>query len=208
MRSILLMNQRFKEARVRAGMTATAAAKALGVSQTTVSNWDLGRKQPSLELLCKAADLYGVTTDYLLGREGAAESAAANTVPIAAEALQAFHGGPVWSADYGWGHVDAIRNEAVFADQTTVCLSNVGELYAFPPAFAVGYHSLQQPISRQQLNKISMVWVEPLSPDSFARKELRGWYSLRDCCVENEYGQRFYLDTYGSKWLAFETELD
>ena len=34
------MNQRFKEARVRAGMTATAAAKALGVSQTTVSNWD------------------------------------------------------------------------------------------------------------------------------------------------------------------------
>ena len=202
------MNQRFKEARVRACMTATAAAKALGVSQTTVSNWDLGRKQPSLELLCKAADLYGVTTDYLLGREGAAESAAANTVPIAAEALQAFHGGPVWSADYGWGLVDAIRNEAVFADQTTVCLSNVGELYAFPPAFAVGYHSLQQPISRQQLNKISMVWVEPLSPDSFARKELRGWYSLRGCCVENEYGQRFYLDTYGSKWLAFETELD
>ena len=97
------MNQRFKEARVRAGMTATAAAKALGVSQTTVSNWDLGRKQPSLELLCKAADLYGVTTDYLLGREGPAESAASNTVPIAAEALQAFHGGPVWSADYGWG---------------------------------------------------------------------------------------------------------
>ena len=62
------MNQRFKEARVRAGMTATAAAKALGVSPTTVSNWDLGRKQPSLELLCKVADLYGVTTDYLLGQ--------------------------------------------------------------------------------------------------------------------------------------------
>ena len=70
------MDHRFKEARIRAGMTATAAAKALGVSQTTVSNWDLGRKQPSLELLCKAADLYGVTTDYLLGREGVAESAA------------------------------------------------------------------------------------------------------------------------------------
>ena len=92
------MDHRFKEARIRAGMTATAAAKALGVSQTTVSNWDLGRKQPSLELLCKAADLYGVTTDYLLGREGVAESAAANTVCIAQEALPAFHGGPVWSS--------------------------------------------------------------------------------------------------------------
>lgn len=202
------MNQRFKEARVRAGMTATAAAKALGISQTTVSNWDLGRKQPSLELLCKAADLYGVTTDYLLGREGVAESAAANTVPIAAEALNAFHGGPVWSTAYGWGLVDAIRNEVIFADQTVFPLSNTGDLYAFPPAFSVGYHVLQQPISRQQLNKISMVWVEPIFPDSFARKELRGWYTLRGSCVENEYGQRFYLDTYGSKWLAFETELD
>lgn len=202
------MNQRFKEARVRAGMTATAAAKALGVSQTTVSNWDLGRKQPSLELLCKAADLYGVTTDYLLGREGAAESAAANTTPIVAGALPAYHGGPVWSANYGWGLVDAIGNKVVFADQTILPLSVAGDLYAFPPAFSVGYHALQQPIRRHQLNQISLVWVEPIFPDSFARKELRGWYSLRGSCVENEYGQRFYLDTYGSKWLAFETELD
>ena len=202
------MDHRFKEARIRAGMTATAAAKALGVSQTTVSNWDLGRKQPSLELLCKAADLYGVTTDYLLGRDGAAESAAANTERIATEALPAFHGGPVWSSSYGWGLVDAIGNKVAFADQTMVSLSDAGELYAFPPAFSVGYHSLQPPISRQQLDQISMMWVEPISPDSFARKELRGWYRLHDSCVENEYGQRFYLDTYGSKWLAFETELD
>ena len=202
------MDHRFKEARIRAGMTATAAAKALGVSQTTVSNWDLGRKQPSLELLCKAADLYGVTTDYLLGREGAAESAAANTECIATEALPAFHGGPVWSASYGWGIVDAIGNKVAFADQTMVSLSDAGELYAFPPTFSVGYYSLQPPISRQQLDQIDRVWVEPISPDSFARKELRGWYHLRGSCVENEYGQRFYLDTYGAKWLAFETELD
>lgn len=202
------MDHRFKEARIRAGMTATAAAKALGVSQTTVSNWDLGRKQPSLELLCKAADLYGVTTDYLLGREGIAESAVANTVRIAQEALPAFHGGPVWSSVYGWGLVDAIGNKVVFADQTMLPLSDAGELSAFPPAFSVGYHSLQPPISRQQLDQISMMWVEPISPDSFARKELRGWYRLHGSCVENEYGQRFYLDTYGAKWLAFETELD
>ena len=202
------MNHRFKEARIRAGMTATAAAKALGVSQTTVSNWDLGRKQPSLELLCRAADLYGVTTDYLLGRKGAADSAADNTARIEAEALPAFHGSPVWSASHGWGIVDAIRNMATFADQIVIPLSDAGDLYTFPPAFAVGYHALQQPISRQQLNKISLVWVEPISPDPFARKELRGWYSLHGSCVENEYGQRFYLDTYGAKWLAFETELD
>ena len=202
------MDHRFKEARIRAGLTATAAAKALGVSQTTVSNWDLGRKQPSLELLCKAAELYGVTTDYLLGRQGAAESAAANTVPIAAEALQTFHGGPVWSAVYGWGLVDSIKNEVIFTDHTSLRLTETGDLYAFPPAFAVGYHSLVQPISRHELNKTSLVWVEPISPDSFARKELRGWYSLRGSYVENEFGQRFYLDTYGSKWLAFMTELD
>lgn len=201
------MNYRFKEARIHAGMTATAAAKALGVSQTTVSNWDTGRKLPSLELLCRAADLYGVTADYLLGRSGAAESALSHTEIISAEALPVCHGSPVWSAAYGWGIVDAIQNKVSFTEQT-LPLSDVRELRTFPPAFSIGYHTMQQPISRQLLDQSSLVWVEPISPDSSARSELRGWYHLRSSYVENEYGQRFYLDTYGSKWLAFQTELD
>lgn len=44
-------------------------AHRLGVSKQSVSNWESNNIQPSIELLEKIADLFGVTTDYLLGRE-------------------------------------------------------------------------------------------------------------------------------------------
>ena len=47
------------------------------------------------------------------------------------------------------------------------------------------------------------VWVEPISKDEVLRQEMRGWYTVKDRFVENEFGQRFYKDTYGNKWLAF-----
>ena len=48
---------------------------------------------------------------------------------------------------------------------------------------------------------------QPISSDSDLRRELRGWYQAKDRFVQNEYGNRFYLDTYGSKWLAFSFEI-
>lgn len=44
------------------------AAERLGVSQPTLSAWEGERKAPSIESLENMADLYGVTTDFLLGR--------------------------------------------------------------------------------------------------------------------------------------------
>ena len=50
------------------------------------------------------------------------------------------------------------------------------------------------------------IWVEPISTDSKLCGELRGWYSVyENRLVQNEFGNRFYLDTYGAKWLAFES---
>ena len=40
----------------------------LGVCYTTVSGYESGRNEPSLELLCHLADYFDVSTDYLLGR--------------------------------------------------------------------------------------------------------------------------------------------
>ena len=54
-----------------------------------------------------------------------------------------------------------------------------------------------------------IIWVEPITTDYDLAAELRGWYRLRGRrLVENEYGNRFYLDTYGAKWLAFESCLN
>ena len=66
----------------------------------------------------------------------------------------------------------------------------------------------EPPLSRAQILTKEKMWVEPISPDSLLRDELRGWYHRKDQYVENEYGNRFYLDTYEAKWLGFEKEQD
>ena len=61
---------RFKEQRIKAGFHSQAdLAKVRFVNQTAVSQWERGVTTPSSQLLIKLADLYGVTTDYLLGKE-------------------------------------------------------------------------------------------------------------------------------------------
>lgn len=45
-------------------------AKIFNVSQSTYNNWENGNTQPSIEQLIALADYFGVSIDYLVGREG------------------------------------------------------------------------------------------------------------------------------------------
>ena len=62
------MPYRFRDARIQSGKNLAEAAEELFVSKTTLSNWESGRRVPSVEAIEKLADLYGVSVDYLLGR--------------------------------------------------------------------------------------------------------------------------------------------
>jgi transcriptional regulator with XRE-family HTH domain len=66
-----IFHQRFKKARIENNYTQESLAKALSVTKGTVSNYENGYSTPSYDILVKAADAFKVTTDYLLGREGA-----------------------------------------------------------------------------------------------------------------------------------------
>lgn len=44
------------------------AAAALGVSQALLSHYEKGLREPGMEFLLNAADYYGVSTDWMLGR--------------------------------------------------------------------------------------------------------------------------------------------
>ena len=74
------------------------------------------------------------------------------------------------------------------------------------PSFSETEPQKNPPLSHSEVRRQKEIRVEPISPDSDLRKELQGWYQVKDRFVENEYGNRFYLDTYGSKWLAFHSE--
>ena len=55
------------------GISQRAAAKDLGISQALLSHYENGAREPGLLFVCRACDYYGVTADYLLGREERSE---------------------------------------------------------------------------------------------------------------------------------------
>lgn len=63
-----------KRLREEKGISQQELATAIGVAQSAVGNWESGLREPrSLKQLEQIADFFGVSTDYLLGREGAQE---------------------------------------------------------------------------------------------------------------------------------------
>lgn len=195
------MSRNFKQARQINKLKMTEAADKLAISQPTLSAWEGERKSPSIDGLEHMADFYGVTTDYLLGRTEQNEFSA--TEPIAAGALPIFHGKPVWSAEHGWLLVNAIDQALMLPNGQTIPFADCKELYALPQLFSEPVLPAGKPLVFSEIRDLEQVWVEPISPDSDLRNELRGWYQVKDRFVQNEYGNRFYLDTYQAKWLAF-----
>ena len=59
---------RLKELREQKGLSQDAFSKDIGVSQSTVGNWESGTRQPKMAVLEKIARYFAVSTDYLLGR--------------------------------------------------------------------------------------------------------------------------------------------
>lgn len=59
--------EKLRTLRTQAGMTQTALAKRLNVTKSVVSYYELQERMPSPEVLVRLADIFHVTTDYLLG---------------------------------------------------------------------------------------------------------------------------------------------
>ena len=198
------MPYRFREARLQAGLTTVQLAQKMGLTQAAVSQWESGKKVPGIETISRLADLYGVTVDYLLGRDIGSSNVMMSAEVLDASTLPILHGKPVWDSEHGWGIVNAIQKNVVFMAEQAIPFGELQNLRGLPPAFTVGYHPHGAPVARENLKDYTQLWIEPILPDSFLRDELRGWYKIYSFYVENEYGTRFLFDTYGSKWLAFE----
>lgn len=62
------LNENIKKLRVAKNLNQVEFAKLIGVTKQCVSNWENDNVIPSIEMLVKMADLFNVSTDYLLGR--------------------------------------------------------------------------------------------------------------------------------------------
>lgn len=56
-----------KNLRTNAGLTQTELAKKLGVTKSVVSYYELQERTPSPDVLIRLAEIFHVSTDYLLG---------------------------------------------------------------------------------------------------------------------------------------------
>ena len=63
---------RIREKRRAMGMTMKELGRLVGVSEGAISHYETGRREPDPEMLKRIADVLGVTTDYLIGRDSPA----------------------------------------------------------------------------------------------------------------------------------------
>lgn len=66
--------ERIKNARTNKHYTQKELAELLNVKSTTVSGWELGRNEPSIETLKNLAQKLNVSFDYLAGVNGQAQN--------------------------------------------------------------------------------------------------------------------------------------
>ena len=58
-----------KDIRTKRNLTQQQVADKIGCSAIVYSRYENGLRQPSIETLLRLADIFGVTVDYLLGRQ-------------------------------------------------------------------------------------------------------------------------------------------
>lgn len=65
----ILIAQHIEDLMKNEKLTQMQLAKAIGVGQSSVSDWLNSKSEPSVESLWKLADFFDVSVDYLIGRK-------------------------------------------------------------------------------------------------------------------------------------------
>lgn len=65
---MIFLGETLKKLRMENHLRQEQVARLVGVDRSSVSLWENDQRQPSYGTLVRLANLYGVTTDYLLGQ--------------------------------------------------------------------------------------------------------------------------------------------
>ena len=67
MSMVILLSERLKELREQHHLTQAQLAKHMDVTRSSVNAWEMGITLPSIAKLVQLAELFHISTDYLLG---------------------------------------------------------------------------------------------------------------------------------------------
>ena len=65
----MILGYRLRELRKNNNMSQDELGKLIGVTKVSVSGYENGTRVPSMDILNKILDIFGISADYLLGRE-------------------------------------------------------------------------------------------------------------------------------------------
>lgn len=68
-----LFSTRFKETRIKNGLTQELMANEIGYNKSAICDWETRGKEPSFDVLLKICKILNVSTDYLLGADAGQE---------------------------------------------------------------------------------------------------------------------------------------
>ncbi len=63
-----IFGETLRTLRLSEQLSQESLGKKLGVCNQTVSFWEIGKREPDLDMLVKIAEYFQVSTDYLLGK--------------------------------------------------------------------------------------------------------------------------------------------
>lgn len=63
------LDTRLRESRHKVNLSRNQVAEQVGITPSTLADYEIGHRQPSLPVLVSLADIYNVSTDFLLGKE-------------------------------------------------------------------------------------------------------------------------------------------
>ena len=77
------LSERLIEKRKQYNLSRKVVAERIGVSYSTLADYENAYREPSLKILMKLSSLYKCSTDYLLGLEKATQSVPLDTAGLA-----------------------------------------------------------------------------------------------------------------------------
>ena len=150
------LSEKIQLCRKRAGLSQEALAEKLNVSRQAVSKWETGAAEPELSKLRALAAAFGVTADWLLSEEdaadgnsvgvsaGAREDGAANSVSVRSDSASNTAGGPNTATGSGFACGDSgLSGESNAASGSDFARSDSASNTVGGPRAAVGSGSVR-----------------------------------------------------------------
>lgn len=203
------MESRLRKIRKAKKISLEETAKFCGVSKQSIGHWETGERNPSPVHLKQLSELFQVPQSYFLDPDYTETLNTTDIRQITKELLYTLHGKPIWDADKEkWYLINTAKKCLISETGAEIPFDDLNStLQTSSPAFYEPQHRSQSPIAKKDLKKHREIYVEPIGTDIRLRTELSGIYkynSILKCAERDEV--RFSEETYGIKWLAFQSD--